>query len=81
MPCHCWAIREKYQGTARTICNKRIQNILFSLGNYNELREVIELVVRGKIKPRINKFSLSYINQAIDLLKRGKMLGRAVIIP
>lgn len=21
MPCHCWAIRKKYKGTARTICN------------------------------------------------------------
>jgi alcohol dehydrogenase, propanol-preferring len=50
-------------------------------GNYNELREVIELAVRGRIKHRINKFSLSDINQAINLLKNGKMLGRAVIIP
>jgi propanol-preferring alcohol dehydrogenase len=50
-------------------------------GNYNELREVIWLATKGRIKPRINKFSLSDINHAIDLLKNGKILGRAVIIP
>lgn len=50
-------------------------------GNYNELREVIWLAVKGRIKPRISKFSLADINQAIDLLRNGKMLGRAVIIP
>jgi alcohol dehydrogenase, propanol-preferring len=50
-------------------------------GNYNELREVIELQSQGKIKSNIRKFTLNEINQAIDLLKQGGIVGRGVIIP
>ena len=50
-------------------------------GNYNELSEVIELAKAGKIKHNIQKFPLSEINQAIQLLKNGEIVGRGVIIP
>jgi propanol-preferring alcohol dehydrogenase len=50
-------------------------------GNYNELREVIELAKKGKIKHQILKFPLSRVNEAIDLLRAGNIEGRAVIIP
>lgn len=51
-------------------------------GNYNELCEVIELAkASGKLKHSIHKFSLEDINQAISLLKEGKIQGRAVIVP
>lgn len=50
-------------------------------GNYNELREVIELAKKGKIKHQIHKFPLSRVNEAIDLLRAGNVEGRAVIIP
>ena len=50
-------------------------------GNYNELCEVIELAKAGKIKHNIQKFRLSEINEAIQLLKNGKIVGRGVIIP
>ena len=50
-------------------------------GNYNELREVIELQNQGKIKSNIRKFKLEEINQTIDLLKQGQIVGRGVIIP
>jgi propanol-preferring alcohol dehydrogenase len=50
-------------------------------GNYNELREVIELQSQGKIKNSIRKFRLDEINNAIDLLKQGEIVGRGVIIP
>jgi alcohol dehydrogenase, propanol-preferring len=50
-------------------------------GNYNELCEVIELAKAGKIKHNIQKFPLSEINEAIQLLKNGEILGRGVIIP
>jgi alcohol dehydrogenase, propanol-preferring len=50
-------------------------------GNYNELREVVELAGRGKIKHACHSFSLKEINQAVDALKRGQVVGRAVIIP
>ena len=50
-------------------------------GNYNELCEVIELAKAGKIKHNIQKFPLSEINEAIQLLKNGEIVGRGVIIP
>ncbi|MGN6822657.1 MAG: zinc-binding dehydrogenase, partial [Candidatus Nitrosocosmicus sp.] len=50
-------------------------------GSYNELREVVELQKQGKIRNNIRKFKLDEINQAIDLLKQGQIVGRGVIIP
>jgi propanol-preferring alcohol dehydrogenase len=50
-------------------------------GNYNELREVIELQSQGKIKSNIKKFKLNDINHAINLLKQGEIVGRGVIVP
>jgi propanol-preferring alcohol dehydrogenase len=50
-------------------------------GNYIELREVIELAKTGKIKHSIQKFPLSEINEAIQHLKNGKIVGRGVVIP
>lgn len=51
-------------------------------GNYNELCEVIELAkIAGKLKHNIHSFTLEDINRAISLLKEGKIIGRAVIVP
>src|ERR687888_1854755 len=50
-------------------------------GNYNDLREVIELAKKGLIKHHIEKFRLSEANDAVDRLREGKVLGRAVLIP
>jgi D-arabinose 1-dehydrogenase-like Zn-dependent alcohol dehydrogenase len=50
-------------------------------GNYNELREVIDLAKKKIIKHSIQKFPLNRINEVISLLKDGKIIGRAVIIP
>jgi alcohol dehydrogenase, propanol-preferring len=49
--------------------------------NYNELREVIELAVKGKIRHHIQRFNLEGINYAIELLSQGTLVGRGVIIP
>jgi propanol-preferring alcohol dehydrogenase len=50
-------------------------------GNYSELCEVIELAANHKLKHKVNRFSLSDINRAVDLLKGGNIKGRAVIVP
>jgi propanol-preferring alcohol dehydrogenase len=50
-------------------------------GNYNELREVIELAKKRAIKHKIEKFTLHEVNDAIELLRSGNIAGRAVIIP
>ena len=49
-------------------------------GNYNELREVIELAKHQKIKHSIHSFPLTEINKAIDSLRAGNVEGRAVIV-
>lgn len=50
-------------------------------GNYNELKEVIELASQRKIKHAYQSYSLRQINQAIDQLRQGSIIGRAVIVP
>jgi alcohol dehydrogenase, propanol-preferring len=50
-------------------------------GNYNDLREVMELAKKGSIVSRIEKFSLSDVNDALDRLREGKIQGRGVLIP
>lgn len=50
-------------------------------GNYNELREVIDLAAQRKIRHALQRFSLKDINQALDLLRQGQVMGRAVIVP
>ena len=50
-------------------------------GNYNELREVIELAKESRLKHGIQKFPLLGVNDAIELLRHGNITGRAVIIP
>lgn len=50
-------------------------------GNYNELKEVIELARQRKIRHSYQSFPLKEINQAVDSLKEGQIVGRAVIVP
>lgn len=50
-------------------------------GNYNELREVIELASERKIKHAYQSFPLKEINRAVELLRQGQVTGRAVIVP
>jgi D-arabinose 1-dehydrogenase-like Zn-dependent alcohol dehydrogenase len=50
-------------------------------GNYNELKEVIELASQRKIKHAYQSFPLKDINRAVDLLRQGQITGRAVIVP
>lgn len=47
-----------------------------------DLIEVIHLVERGAITPVITqRFPLEQVNQALDTLRAGEVLGRAVVIP
>ena len=50
-------------------------------GNYNDLREVMELAKKGLIKHNVQKFGLSEANDALDQLREGKILGRGVLVP
>lgn len=50
-------------------------------GNYTELCEVIELAKQNKIRHSLQTFKLDSINNAIDKLREGQIVGRAVVVP
>ena len=49
--------------------------------NYNELREVIVPANLCKVKHVHQRFSLKQINHAVELLRKGQIMGRTVIVP
>lgn len=48
-------------------------------GNYNDLAEVVALVQQGKIRHTLKVASFEQINENLELLRTGDVLGRAVI--
>jgi alcohol dehydrogenase, propanol-preferring len=48
-------------------------------GNYNDLSEVLALASQGKIRHTVKKISLQQVNENLDLLRTGDVVGRAVI--
>jgi alcohol dehydrogenase, propanol-preferring len=48
-------------------------------GNYNDLTEVLALASRGLIKHNIIPLSFDSINDSLEALGRGDIVGRAVI--
>jgi len=51
------------------------------VGNYAELVELMELANRGKVNLATQYYKLSDANQALHDLNKGKVKGRAVLIP
>jgi alcohol dehydrogenase, propanol-preferring len=50
-------------------------------GNLSELYEVVRIAQRGLIKPRVERIGFEEMNESFDRLKRGEILGRAVLEP
>lgn len=50
-------------------------------GTLPELYEVIALAEQGKLKPQVEHFPLSRVEQAYHELREGNVRGRAVIVP
>lgn len=48
-------------------------------GSYTDLSEVMVLASQGKIRHTVKTLSFNQINEYIDLLRSGKIVGRAVI--
>jgi propanol-preferring alcohol dehydrogenase len=48
-------------------------------GSYTDLSEVMALAARGKIRHTVKTITFDQINQSIDLLRTGEIVGRAVI--
>jgi propanol-preferring alcohol dehydrogenase len=51
-----------------------------SVGTRQDMREVLTLAAAGKIRCRVNTSPLSEANQALDLLRRGQVSGRIVLV-
>jgi len=54
-----------------------------SVGNtLQELVDVVHLAGAGKLKPTVGAtFPLTEINNALDIVRQGKVIGRAVVVP
>ena len=48
-------------------------------GNYNDLDEVIALAEQGKIQHTVHTIQFEEINDALDQIRAGEIVGRAVI--
>lgn len=48
-------------------------------GNYNDLSEVIALAQQGKVKHSIHVVQIEDVNQTLEQLREGSIVGRAVI--
>jgi alcohol dehydrogenase, propanol-preferring len=48
-------------------------------GNYNDLSEVVSLVQQGRIRHTVKTIGFDEINENLELLRSGDVVGRAVI--
>ena len=51
------------------------------VGSYNDLQDLMELAAQGKVALHTTKYPLEEFQQALDDLDRGKVRGRAILIP
>jgi alcohol dehydrogenase, propanol-preferring len=49
-------------------------------GNYNDLSEVVGLAETGKIKHTVTRVRFDDVNDTLDAIGRGEVIGRAVIV-
>lgn len=48
-------------------------------GNYNDLSEIMALATQGKIRHTVKPITLQQVNENLELLRAGEVVGRAVI--
>ncbi|MEM1627540.1 MAG: NAD(P)-dependent alcohol dehydrogenase [Sulfolobaceae archaeon] len=61
--------------------NREIMVVGNLVGTYNELAELVELYTQNRIKLIVKKFRLDEANVALEELNKGRILGRAVLVP
>ena len=44
-----------------------------------DISESLRLLAEGKVKPRVTKFKFEEINEALEKLKKGEVMGRAIL--
>jgi alcohol dehydrogenase, propanol-preferring len=48
-------------------------------GNYTDLSEVMALAAKGKIQHTVKQVGFDRINESIEILREGKVVGRLVM--
>ncbi len=51
------------------------------IGPRSDMNEVLSLAAMGKIKLKTTKYNLSEANEVLQMLKSGRIIGRAVLLP
>jgi D-arabinose 1-dehydrogenase-like Zn-dependent alcohol dehydrogenase len=51
------------------------------VGSYIELRELVNLYLKGAVRVFIEKHPLEEVNHVLERLEKGEVQGRAVLIP
>ncbi len=51
------------------------------VGSWTDLYELIELHAAGRIELRVETHPLDAINEVLDRLRAGEIIGRAVLVP
>ena len=74
-----------YGGTLEVPLATIVVNELTVVGNlvgtHAELEELVGLAAAGRVTVRSRQYPLAEINQAVDDLRNGRVLGRAVLVP
>ncbi|GGE29658.1 alcohol dehydrogenase [Marinithermofilum abyssi] len=74
-----------YGGTVKIpsldIINNEFNIIGNLVGNYNDLYELMQIHARGKVKLHSTKYSLDDANNVLNMLDKGQINGRAVLVP
>jgi propanol-preferring alcohol dehydrogenase len=50
-------------------------------GSREELEELVALGAQGRVRARITRYALAEVNEVLDMLERGEISGRAVLVP
>lgn len=68
-------------GTPRLDFNEEYTVVTSVLGTRNDVNEMLKIAASGKIKVKETKYPLSETNHVLLELKKGRIVGRAVLIP
>jgi NAD+-dependent secondary alcohol dehydrogenase Adh1 len=65
----------------KRIINNEISIVGNLIGSFNELRELLALMSKGKVTLHTKLYSLDQIGEAMDDLEQGRMRGRGILVP
>jgi len=51
------------------------------VGSYTELKELVNLYLKGAVKVHVERYPLEEVNHVLEKLERGEVMGRAVLTP